>query len=92
MQVKECFIMDVDRDAYILAAQSNAVAMQNFFLSRMVFSEGSRVRCRQASGKQVGLKDRADVKGLEGNSHVWKESTARNEGRTEPVHAIKVHM
>lgn len=54
-QVKECFVIDFDVDAYMAAARGPAAA-HDFFLSRMVLSEGARVRCtdptlgQQASG------------------------------------------
>lgn len=44
LQVKECFVIDFDADAYIAAAQGPAAA-EDFFFSRMVLSEGARLRC-----------------------------------------------
>jgi hypothetical protein len=39
----ECFIIGIDRDAYIAAARGPA-AVEDFFYSRMVLSEGAPVR------------------------------------------------
>ncbi len=40
-------MIDHDRDAYMAAAQGEA-AVDDFFFSRMVLSEGSQVRCKDA--------------------------------------------
>ncbi|PRW56345.1 glycosyltransferase-like protein [Chlorella sorokiniana] len=51
-KVKECFVIDFDADAYMAAAAGPAAA-RDFFLSRMVLSEGARVRCSKP-GMQFG--------------------------------------
>lgn len=51
-KIKECFVLELDQDAYIAAAQGPR-AVEDFFFSRMVLSEGSRVRCQDpANGLQ----------------------------------------
>jgi hypothetical protein len=50
-QVKECFVIDFDADAYMAAAQGPAAA-EDFFFSRMALSEGSRLRCTDPDLKQ----------------------------------------
>ena len=51
-QVKECFVIDFDADAY-MAAAAGPEAVRDFFYSRMVLSEGARVRCSGA-GTELG--------------------------------------
>lgn len=52
-QVKECFVIDLDVDAYMAAAQG-AAAARDFYVGRMVLSEGARVRCADpATGREV---------------------------------------
>ena len=52
-QVKECFVIEFDQDAYMAAAQGPAAA-RDFFNSRMVLGEGARVRCTDPDlGQQV---------------------------------------
>jgi hypothetical protein len=54
VQVKECFVIEFDQDAYMAAAQGPAAA-RDFFNSRMVLGEGARVRCTDPElGQQVG--------------------------------------
>lgn len=54
-QLKACFVIEFDQDAYLAAAAGRA-AVEDFFYSRMVLSEGSRVRCRdpEAGNIEVG--------------------------------------
>lgn len=41
-KVKECFVIEFDADAYMAAAQGQD---EDFFISRLVLSEGSRLKC-----------------------------------------------
>lgn len=50
-QVKQCFVLEVDADAYVAAAQGPA-AVQDFFFGRMVLSEGARLKCIDPALKQ----------------------------------------
>lgn len=45
----KCFVIDFDADAYIAASQGNESAIEDFFYSRMVLSEGSPLRCLHPS-------------------------------------------
>eukprot|EP01026_Neomeris_dumetosa_P028844 TRINITY_DN2336_c0_g1_i4.p1 TRINITY_DN2336_c0_g1~~TRINITY_DN2336_c0_g1_i4.p1 ORF type:complete len:616 (-),score=86.67 TRINITY_DN2336_c0_g1_i4:287-2134(-) len=50
-KVKECFVIDFDQDAFMAAAPGNPEEVEDFFFSRMVLSEGSRVRCKNGRGQ-----------------------------------------
>ena len=52
-QVKACFVIDQDQDAFMAAAQGRA-AVEDFFYSRMVLSEGARIRCTDPGGLREG--------------------------------------
>lgn len=51
-QLKACFVIEFDQDAYLAAAAGRA-AVEDFFYSRMVLSEGSRVRCRDPEAGNI---------------------------------------
>eukprot|EP01023_Acetabularia_acetabulum_P027013 TRINITY_DN25552_c0_g1_i3.p1 TRINITY_DN25552_c0_g1~~TRINITY_DN25552_c0_g1_i3.p1 ORF type:complete len:728 (-),score=153.66 TRINITY_DN25552_c0_g1_i3:96-2009(-) len=51
-KVKECFVIDFDQDAFMAAATGEPEEVEDFFFSRMVLSEGSRVRCKNGHGEQ----------------------------------------
>ena len=53
-------MIDVDQDAY-MAAASGPAAIQDFFYSRLVLSEGSRVRCSDPEARQEGWCTLTDV-------------------------------
>ena len=46
-------MLEFDQDAYLAAAGGNATEMDDFFLSRNVLTEGSRIRCADQHGAQV---------------------------------------
>lgn len=50
-KVQSCFIIDFDRDAFLAAAKGDSA---DFFFSRNVLSEGSRIRCSH-NLKEVSL-------------------------------------
>ena len=52
LQLRECFVIEFDQDAYLAAAAGRA-AVEDFFYSRMVLSEGSRVRCRDPDNGNI---------------------------------------
>lgn len=47
---RDCFIIDVDRDAFV-AARRGPEAARQFFMERMALCEGSRVRCLDIDGR-----------------------------------------
>ncbi|KAI3436820.1 hypothetical protein D9Q98_006230 [Chlorella vulgaris] len=59
-KVKQCFVLEVDADAYVAAAQGPA-AVQDFFFGRMVLSEGARLKCIDPALKQQGWCTLTDV-------------------------------
>eukprot|EP01025_Chloroclados_australasicus_P067086 TRINITY_DN9272_c2_g1_i6.p1 TRINITY_DN9272_c2_g1~~TRINITY_DN9272_c2_g1_i6.p1 ORF type:complete len:732 (+),score=93.71 TRINITY_DN9272_c2_g1_i6:291-2198(+) len=50
-KVKECFVIDFDQDAFMAAATGDQEEVEDFFYSRMVLSEGARVRCKNTYGQ-----------------------------------------
>lgn len=50
--LKQCFIIDFDRDAFVANAEGQESA-ENFFFSRMVMTEGSIVRCMGEGGGKI---------------------------------------
>ncbi|GMH41555.1 hypothetical protein BSKO_09465 [Bryopsis sp. KO-2023] len=47
-KVQSCFVIDFDRDAFLAASVGEH---EDFFFSRMVLSEGARIKCRNARTK-----------------------------------------
>ena len=46
-------MLDFDQEAFLAASLSNATETEDFFLSRNVLTEGTRIRCRDPTGPLV---------------------------------------
>lgn len=50
-KVKECFVIDLDRDAFMAAASGSQQLVEDFFYGRCVMSEGANIKCTDKEGK-----------------------------------------
>lgn len=64
-KVKECFVIDFDLDAFMVASTGDAAAVRRFFELNMVLREGARVQCRHGdAGGSLRWCRLSDVRGL----------------------------